>query len=114
MSGHYINPTMTTCRVPLIPIVGETLQHEFPTGEKLYCEQISYKPSISAFNFVGKDESFSVSGSHEYLGYFKMSSGGIAGYKKGKFEIKFADGTHYTITKEPMMVIHNLVTGVKN
>ena len=37
----------------------------------------------------------------------------LVGLKKGKFEIKFADGTHYTIT-EPKMIIHNLVTGVKN
>jgi hypothetical protein len=112
MSGQYINPTMTTCRVPLIPILGETLQHEFPSGEKLYCEQIGYKPSITAYNFVGKDEAFNVYGSHEYLGYFKMPAG-IGGCKKGKFEIKFGDGAHYTIT-DPVMIIHNIVTGVKN
>ena len=103
---------MTTCRVPLIPIIGETLQHEFPTGEKLYCEQIGYKPSITAYNFVGKDDAFSVYGSHEYLGHFKMPNS-LVGLKKGKFEIKFADGAHYTIS-EPKMIIHNLVTGVKN
>ena len=103
---------MTTCRVPLIPIIGESLQHEFPTGEKLYCEQIGYKPSITAFSFVGKDDAFNVYGSHEYLANFKMPNS-LVGNKKGKFEIKFKDGTHYTIS-EPKMIIHNLITGVKN
>ena len=37
----------------------------------------------------------------------------LVGVRKGKFEIKFADGTHYSIV-DPKMIIHNLVTGTNN
>jgi hypothetical protein len=45
----YINPTLIQCRVPLNPILGETMQADMETGEKLYVEQISHKPPITAF-----------------------------------------------------------------
>ena len=38
ISGQYISSTVTQVRVPLNPILGETLQREMGTGEKLYCE----------------------------------------------------------------------------
>lgn len=38
ISNLFISPTLTQCRIPLVPIVGETLQREMPTGERLYCE----------------------------------------------------------------------------
>mmetsp|Transcript_17264 Transcript_17264/g.26639 ORF Transcript_17264/g.26639 Transcript_17264/m.26639 type:complete len:119 (+) Transcript_17264:103-459(+) len=38
IAGIFPNPTITQCRVPLNPILGETLQREMSTGEKIYCE----------------------------------------------------------------------------
>ena len=38
VSNFFINPTLIQLRVPLNPILGETLQREMPTGEKIYCE----------------------------------------------------------------------------
>jgi hypothetical protein len=113
IAGLYINPTMSTCRIPLIPILGESLQHEFPTGEKLYVEQVAYKPAVkSAFNFVGKDEEFSVYGNHEYVAYLKPPNG-LGGQKKGIYSIKFKDGGKYSIT-DPKLIINHIIAGTKN
>ena len=38
IAAHHINPTLASFRSPLFPILGETLQHEFPTGEKIFME----------------------------------------------------------------------------
>ena len=38
LSPFPINPTLTQCRIPLNPILGETYQREMETGEKLYME----------------------------------------------------------------------------
>jgi len=37
IASDHINKTYG-CRVPLNPILGETLQRESPTGERLYAE----------------------------------------------------------------------------
>ena len=38
ISGQYVSATITQVKVPLNPNLGETLQREMPSGEKLYCE----------------------------------------------------------------------------
>ena len=40
VAALHINPTLATFRSPLFPTLGETSQHEFPTGEKLFVECI--------------------------------------------------------------------------
>ena len=37
----------------------------------------------------------------------------MGGHKKGKFEIKFKDGGHYSIV-DPKMIIHHIIAGTKN
>ena len=38
VAPNHINPTKVQTRIPLNPILGETLQRELETGEKLYVE----------------------------------------------------------------------------
>ena len=38
VASNFINQTLANCKVPLNPILGETLQREMATGERLYCE----------------------------------------------------------------------------
>ena len=49
LCAHHVNPALVQCKVPLNPILGETMQRELETGEKFYCEQISHHPPITAF-----------------------------------------------------------------
>lgn len=38
VASNYIQSTLASCKVPLNPILGETLQRDMPTGERIYCE----------------------------------------------------------------------------
>lgn len=38
ISAPHLNPLLIQCKVPLNPILGETMQRELETGEKFYAE----------------------------------------------------------------------------
>ena len=38
IAALWYNPALLGCRVQINPILGETLQREMPTGERIYCE----------------------------------------------------------------------------
>jgi hypothetical protein len=64
VAAIFPNPTFITSRVPLNPILGETLQREMVTGEKFYAEQISHHPPITAFQLFGPNNEYVYYGSH--------------------------------------------------
>jgi hypothetical protein len=66
LAPTWVNPTVLSMRSPLNPILGETLQREFKTGEKLFCEQISHHPPITAYALNGNDDEYIVHGCHQY------------------------------------------------
>lgn len=62
VQSQFINSTIMQCRVPVNPIIGETYQREMPTGEKLYCEQLAHRPSITGFLLEDPDGEYTFSG----------------------------------------------------
>jgi hypothetical protein len=53
-----------------------------PTGEKLYCEQISHHPPMTAFSIQGPNREFEHYGSYQFKGWLNgMTS--IGGSKTG-------------------------------
>jgi len=62
VASNWVNQTLANCKVPLNPILGETLQREMVTGERLYCEQVSHHPPISAFELYGPNDDYKIYG----------------------------------------------------
>lgn len=74
----------------------------------MYIEHISYRPkSVIAYHMEGVDKEFEVIGYAEYVGFLNGPNS-LKGWKNGKTEIKFKDGTRYTYT-EPTMVIKEII-----
>jgi hypothetical protein len=108
MTSHFINPTLVQCRIPLVPILGETYQLEMATGEKLYIEQICHHPSITAFLLEG--DGFTYSGSYQ-INAALNGPNSVKGWKEGKQTIKFAnDGAKISIV-DPMLIVSGLLAG---
>jgi len=68
ISSHFINPTLIQCRIPLVPILGETYQLEMETGEKLYLEEICHHPAQVAYYMTGPDDLWTCHGYFSYHG----------------------------------------------
>ena len=83
VSGNFINPTLLQCRVPLVPILGETYQCEMPTGEKLYAEEISHHPPILCFQVDGPNDIYKIEGTVEYKGTLNGPNS-LSGWKEGR------------------------------
>lgn len=108
IAGIFPNPTLLQTRVPLNPILGETLQREMETGERFYAEQISHHPPITAFQLYGPNDEYVMSGHHS----LKVDLNGtqsVGGTKKGKIILKFKDGVEYEYSS-PTMSLENLMT----
>ena len=64
VGGHYISPAMLSAKVPLNPILGETVQRVSKDGKTKYlAEQISHHPPITAFDLEGPN--YKMTGSFE-------------------------------------------------
>ena len=79
------------------------------TGEKLYCEQISHRPNITAYQLEDPD------GDYDYSGWFEIKAwlngpNSLKGAKEGNLKLKFKDGSNLTI-QDPNLIISNLVSG---
>jgi hypothetical protein len=83
ISGQYISSSVTKAKVPLNPILGETLQREMATGEKLYCEQISHHPPITAWLLEGPDQVYQMWGYHSLKAWLNGLQS-VGGSKDGK------------------------------
>ena len=109
MAPHTINPAMVACRIPLNPILGETLQRELPTGEKVYLEQISHHPAISAFLLEDPDGDYRYHGHCTYKAWLNGANS-VGGGKDGIVTIDFKDGTKYEIS-DPILIVNNVISG---
>lgn len=89
MSSLYI---CTAQYKPFNPILGETLQGQFPDGTQIFCEHTSHHPPITNFHLHPEDSSY------EYWGYYEMTGSMGANHLKsglrGPNNVKFADGQH--------------------
>ena len=79
------------------------------TGEKLYCEQISHFPNLTAYQLEDPD------GDYEYSGFFQIKAwlnglNSLGGSKEGSLNLTFKDGTKYRL-KDPLLIISNLLGG---
>ena len=94
MGGLSRAPTLVTARIPINPILGETLQLNGPNGEKFYAEQTSHHPPI--LNFMLEAEEYNYSGWYENKAWLAgMDS--VAGHRHGKIVFNFADGGLYSV-----------------
>ena len=75
---------------PFNPILGETLQGEFPDGTEVYCEHTSHHPPIANFHFHPKDKAYEFWGYHEITA--QMHANSMQAGQKGPNYIKFHDG----------------------
>lgn len=108
-ANFYINSNVLQLRIPLNPILGETLQRELPTGERIYGEQISHHPPITAFQVYGKNDEFHHYGHYQYKGWLNGLNS-IGGNKQGTETLKFADGTTYKWTNFPTLSTEGLAS----
>lgn len=112
IAAHSLNPSIVQCRVPINPILGETLQRELETGERFYAEQISHHPPISAYTMTGPNDEFEYSGFHTLKAWFNGTQS-MGGSKEGKSFLKLKDGTVYKFQQSPQMSIENLLLSSK-
>jgi len=55
---------------PLNPVLGETYIAEKSDGTKLYCEQVTHHPPVSAYYMVDAKKNYKLSGTGEVSIYF--------------------------------------------
>ncbi|CAG9334262.1 unnamed protein product [Blepharisma stoltei] len=85
VAGLYISPSQEK---PFNPLLGETLQAEWPDGTKAYCEHTVHHPPITNFYIISKD--FKIHGNLQLIGKFKKNS--LIGGFQGKVNVEFNDG----------------------
>eukprot|EP00358_Blepharisma_japonicum_P001398 CAMPEP_0202949242 /NCGR_PEP_ID=MMETSP1395-20130829/15284_1 /ASSEMBLY_ACC=CAM_ASM_000871 /TAXON_ID=5961 /ORGANISM="Blepharisma japonicum, Strain Stock R1072" /LENGTH=239 /DNA_ID=CAMNT_0049652095 /DNA_START=425 /DNA_END=1144 /DNA_ORIENTATION=+ len=85
VSGLYISPSQEK---PFNPLLGETLQAEWPDGTKAYCEHTVHHPPVTNFYILGRE--FKMYGNLELTGRFKKNS--LIGGLQGKVNVEFNDG----------------------
>lgn len=107
ISGNFIGSTLINCKVPLNPILGETLQRDMPTGERIYCEQISHHPPISAYEIYGPNDDYKIYGYHGFKSWLSGAQN-FGGSKTGKMIIEFKDETIIKFKAMPSMLIENI------
>jgi hypothetical protein len=88
---------------PLNPVLGETFMAEKTDGTKLYCEQISHHPPVSAYYMVDAAGNYQLYGTGEVSA--KLSGmNHIEGKRIGQTTIIFKDGSKVTIANPEMMI----------
>jgi hypothetical protein len=95
---------------PFNPILGETFQGSMG-GYKVYVEQISHHPPISAFEISADAEKPSITGYFEFeaaTGIRKMT-----GFKKGRVTTRFPDGQEVSAKLFPNFEMHGMMRGTR-
>lgn len=82
----------TSQNKPFNPLLGETLQGQFPDGTIFYCEHTSHHPPISHFLVEDAEELYKLYGYYEVYG--KMGANHIVTGLRGPNNIVFPDGQH--------------------
>lgn len=87
-------PTTNTHTSPqqFNPILGETWQASLPDGTRIYLEQVSHHPPVSAFEMVGPGDLFTFSGLSQPEVQAKLQSNAIKTTAKGYRCVTFRDG----------------------
>lgn len=75
---------------PFNPLLGETMQGEFPDGTKIYLEHVSHHPPIARFLVEDVDGGYTLSGYHEVVG--KMGANNLVSGLRGPTDLIFKDG----------------------
>ena len=91
IAGLHIRPSQEK---PFNPLLGDTLQAQWPDGMKAYCEHTSHHPPVS--NFFVQGASFTITGHYELAGRFKGNS--LLGSIVGPTTVTFASGQKVTYT----------------
>lgn len=112
IASNYIQSTIANCKVPLNPILGETLQRDMPTGERIFCEQVSHHPPISAFDIYGANDEYRLYGHHQVKGWLTGASS-FGGSKTGKAVLEFKDGGKLCFISMPKLCIENIFSKTK-
>jgi hypothetical protein len=94
---------------PLNPVLGETFIAEKPDGTKLYCEQISHHPPVSAYYMTNTAGSYQLYGTGEVNARLSGLNC-IEGKRIGQTTIIFKDGGKITIAN-PDMIIEGVMMG---
>jgi hypothetical protein len=109
MAGFHRNPTEMLTTGPLNPILGETFFAEKRDGTKIYCEQISHHPPVSAYLINHPTGAYKLHGKGEVTA--KMAGlNTIDGSRTGETVIEFSDGGKI-IVANPEMRIEGLMMG---
>lgn len=77
---------------PFNPLLGETMQGEFPDGTKFYLEHTSHHPPVANFLVEDADGGYRLSGYLEVVG--KMGANSLTSGLRGPCDIVFKDGHH--------------------
>jgi hypothetical protein len=110
VQSQFINTTLMQARVPVNPIIGESYQREMATGEKLYCEQLAHKPSITGFMLEDPDGDYTFHG-HFYIQGWLSGLGTFSGTRYGNQKITFRDGNCIEIVNDPYCNVTGLLKG---
>jgi len=109
ISGLHRNSCEMGNNGPLNPVLGETFIAEKADGTKLYCEQITHHPPVSAYYMVDGAGSYNLYGTGEVNARLSgMNS--IEGKRIGQTTIMFKDGGKVTVAN-PEMIIEGVVMG---
>jgi len=109
IAGLHSNTTELGNNGPLNPILGETYSAEKSDGTKIFCEQISHHPPVSAYFVSHPTGAYKLYGTGEVMA--KMTGlNTINGQKVGDTIIEFKNGDKVVIGN-PEMRIDGLVMG---
>jgi len=84
-----ISGLLNTCSAgkPFNPVLGETFQASFPDGTLIYTEQTSHHPPITAWQVIGPDNCYQLTGYGEWLAAFNGNK--VTGSQRGRFVVDF-------------------------
>jgi hypothetical protein len=109
MAAFHRNPIEMLTTGPLNPILGETFYAEKRDGTKIFCEQISHHPPVSAYMINHPTNAYKLYGKGEVTA--KMAGlNTIDGARTGETIIEFSDGGKF-ILSNPEMRIEGLMMG---
>jgi len=109
IAGLHVNPTEMGSNGPLNPIIGETFYAQKQDGTKIWCEQISHHPPVTAYLMEQSERAFKISGTGETIA--KMAGmNSIDAQRAGEIVIEFKDETRIFV-RSPEMRIDGLVMG---
>lgn len=95
-------------RKPFNPVLGETFEGHYADGTKVYLEQISHHPPISAYQVFGPSDEYQFYGYNEYRASLSVNS--AIGHQFGPNHVKFNDGSVIRF-QMPQTVIKGIVWG---